>query len=160
METTLAWVAGLLDGEGAFSIKRSQRNGRYHYQIWLVCGMSDIPQNRKALTKLQELFGGNVSSQKEKLNMNRKDKISWAVVSQDALKCLKRILPYLVIKKDQAELLIKFQEEHVSRTGPKVNPIKWAKQEELFYALRELHPKGNLRLQRLSEKTPKGEATV
>jgi hypothetical protein len=128
--------------------------------MWVVVGMSHTPENRKALEELQSMFGGNMVARKEKLNPNRLDAVSWTVVSQMALSCLKRIAPHLRVKKEHARLLIEFQENCISRKGKKKDPEKLARQEDYFYRVRALNFKNRLRLQRLSEKTPKGEAIV
>lgn len=154
----LAWAAGLLDGEGSFSIKRVTRNGVVHYQLWLVCGMAHIEPNERAIRELHSLFDGHVGIHTSK--GNRLNTITWTVVSQKALVCLERVAPYLRVKKRQAELLIEFQRTCISRTGPKKNANKLRLQENYFYRVRELNFKNRLHLQRLSEKTPKGEATV
>lgn len=150
--TLLAWVAGIFDGEGSLTIKRSNRSGTVHYQLWVTVGMSDRPENEKALKILQKAFGGNISRIKPK--GNRIGAVAWTVVSNQALECLKKVIPYLVIKKKQAELLIEFQSNCISRTGPKKDPEKLARQEDYFYRLRNMNIKGVLHLQRLSERTP------
>jgi len=158
--TQLAWIAGLVDGEGSLSIKRVTRESVVHYQVWVVIGMAHISANRSALEEIQSVFGGNMVVQKEHTNPNRQDKIAWTVVSQMALTFLRSIQPYLRIKKEHARLLIEFQETCISRTGKKKVPGKLARQEAYFYELRKLTTRGSLRLQRLNEETPKGEATV
>lgn len=156
MNTLYAWTAGLLDGEGSFAIKRSVRKDTYlcNYQVWLVCGMSDIEPNRVALERLHKTFGGNITIRKAKPELNRRGVITWTAVSQVALRCLKLIYPYLVVKKEQARLLVEFQETCKSRTGVKKDLAKKLKQEEYFYELRKLNFKNKLYLQRLSEETP------
>lgn len=155
-----AWAAGLLDGEGSLSIKRTRRDNVIHYQLWVVCGMSDILPNRKALTELQSMFGGNIVFQKETKNPNRKNRVSWTVVSQMALNCLKKLRPYFRVKSEHAKLLIEFQESCISRKGKKKDPKKLSRQEDYFYRVRKLTTRGVLRLQRLSEVTTKVDATV
>ena len=81
-------------------------------------------------------------------------------MSLDALKLLKSILPYLIIKKKQAQLLIEFQEKMKDRNAPKRDTFRKLKQEAYFYEIRKLNFKNRLHLQRLSEETPEGEATV
>ena len=158
-KTFLAWAAGIFDGEGSLAIKRTKRAGIVHYQIWVTVGMSDRIENENALNLLKDCFGGNMC--RIKPIGNRIGAISWTIVSRQAMECLTKILPYLVIKKRQAELLIEFQNTCISRTGPKKNLEKLKKQEEYFYKVSSLNFKGKLRLQRLSERTPNiGEAIV
>lgn len=156
----LAWIAGLLDGEGSFGLRRGYRNGNLHHRVWVTCGMSDTPQNREALTIIHNRFGGYMGFSKAKKHDNRRDTVSWTAASRKGYDVLKALLPYLVVKKPHALLLTEFQEKWVSRTGTKKNPKKFAKQVEYFDKLRILNVRGKLRLQRLSEVTPKGDAIV
>ena len=162
-ELDKAWVAGLVDGEGSLALKRQIRKDVYitNYQVWVTVGMSERPENRGALEWLHKHYGGSLGVQKRKgAEAHRRDKIAWTVVSQDGLRFLKDVQPYLRIKKEQARLLIDFQENWKSRFGMKRDPVKKLKHEWFFYQLRELNTKGKLRLQRLSEKTLTREATV
>jgi hypothetical protein len=166
-KTLLAWVAGMLDGEGSLAIKRITRKlsggrKRINYQLWVVVGMAEKPANVKAIDLLHKTFGGNVCRYTpKKIKPNHYPKIAWTVVSQQALNCLKLVRPYLVIKKPNADLLIDFQETCISRKSKKNDIEKLKKQESFFYELRKVNEtKKFLHLQRLSEETPKGDATV
>jgi len=152
----LAWAAGLLDGEGAFTIKRHIRlntsgQQKVYYQLWLACALSDRPHNVVAIEKLHDLFGGNYHHQTPK--GQRLGVIAWCIVSQQGLKCLRLIKPYLVIKKQHTELLIEFQES-VKRRGKRYDAQLLDYYEDLFHRLRELNTKNAIHLQRLNERTP------
>jgi len=166
-KTLLAWVAGMLDGEGCLTIKRITRklnNGKHriHYQLHVTIGMADKPANVRAIDLIHQNFGGNVCRYTPKMiKPNHYPKIAWNVVSQQALDCLKLVRPYLVIKKPNADLLIDFQKTCISRKSKKNDVEKLKKQESFFYELRKVNEtKKSLQLQRLSEETPKGDATV
>lgn len=147
----LAYVAGLMDGEGSLSIKRKMRSGRINYQLWVACGMSSRKENIDVLQEIQKTFGGNLCFSKPK--GNRIGVVHWAIVSQQALAFLKIIKPYIKIKRKQLELLIEFQTKFVSRKGKKKDLEKFKQQEIYFSELRKLNFKNKLQLQRLSEKT-------
>lgn len=147
----LSYIAGLLDGEGSFQIKRKLRSGRINYQLWVCCGMSNISENVETLQEIRQKFGGNICFIKPK--GNRKGAIHWTIVSKQALVFLKLIKPYSKIKKKQIDLLIEFQTKFVSRKGKKKDLVKFKKQENMCVELRKLNFKNKLQLQRLSEKT-------
>ncbi len=161
----IIWAAGLLDGEGSFQVKRHIRPHRgeqkVYYQLWITCGMAvrEDGKNTEAVNILKELFGGNVWINQDRVG-NRKDAIIWTVVSNDALKMLETIYPYLVVKTKHADLLIKFQKNMQRLRNQKRDEEEMAKRENIFWELRKLNSKGKTRLQRLSEGTPKGEAIV
>lgn len=65
-----------------------------------------------------------------------------------------------VIKKSHAKIIIEFYRKAVKRDGKKMPTKRQLLQESYFSKLRLLNTKNKLRLQRLNEGTPKGEATV
>ena len=90
--------------------------------------------------------------------------MQWSVVSMDALECIKLIYPHLVVKKKNADLVIRFFEERTKNTGGsgkiKLTQEEQTKRENLFHESRLLNQKGKLHLQRLNEVTPKGDVIV
>lgn len=159
MDTSLAWAAGFLDGEGTLTIKRYRRwKGLdfLYYIPQISCAQVNKPLNRVAIKKLKSLFGGYIYHYEVKLEKrgNRLDVIQWGVTSLAARKCLPLILPFLVIKKPQAKLLLKFWEVHKgNRQGHKLTSRDREIRKKFFDKMRTLNVKGKLRLQRLNEKT-------
>ncbi|KKK60392.1 hypothetical protein LCGC14_3024830 [marine sediment metagenome] len=155
-EHIYAWVAGLLDGEGSLQIKRQRRCNKVHYQVWITVGMSNKEQNKRALDILMREFGGNMCKIRPS-GGNRNGAIHWTIVSNQAIAMLNKIQKYMVIKQEHTELLIYFQ-SLVGEIGKRAKNLE--ERENVFYEIRKLNTKGRLQLQRLSEKTPKGEAIV
>ncbi len=153
----IIWSAGFLDGEGTISLKRIIRKGRIYHQPYMSCGQTI--KGIKAIEKLQELFSGSISSWHQK--GNNLDTVEWRVVSREALNCAKRILPYLILKREQAELIIEFYKLVLKREKQyRLTDMDYQKRDELFVQFRKLNVKGKLHLKRLSEETPNGDATV
>lgn len=71
----IGWAAGLLDGEGCFTLARSKT---YRYPR-IVCNMTD----KEPLDKLQQLFGGNVHTIKR--NVLYKQAWCWEVSGSRAV---------------------------------------------------------------------------
>jgi hypothetical protein len=140
----LAWVAGMFDGEGSLTLKRAVRHGHTHHRIWITIGMANKPDNEKALVLMQKLFGGYIGIHKN--SDNRNDSIHWTIASQMAYECLKKVSPFLIIKKKHAQLLIEFQEICVSRKGKKNNLAKFERQAQYFEELRKLNTRGRITL--------------
>lgn len=160
----IAWAAGFLDGEGTITIKRyhSYKGQSLRYQAYISCGQVDKPENAKAIELLKFLFGGSVSrytqTTKKDVWLNT---VSWAVVSNDAFKCAEIITPYLKIKHRQAKLLMKFHKDMTREKGRKrLTERELKKRDDYWWAMRQFNVKGNLRLQRLNEGTPKGDVIV
>lgn len=94
----LAWAAGFLDGEGCFTVLPS--NGNYQ------CLVDAAQMNPEPLMKLKKLFGGNLRFANSVYGGNW----YWRVYASNASEVAKAVLPYLVYKNRQAEIIIEFQE--------------------------------------------------
>lgn len=155
--TTIAWAAGFVDADGTISLKRKRNVGGYiHYQPFIA--VTQIAEYRNSLEKLQKLFGGSIYASKQE---NRLPIVRWAIVARQAIACAKEMHPYLVVKKHRAELIISF-EKLLTKRGEqyRLSEKNHLERATLFNLIRAENRKGSLRLQRLSEKTPQGEATV
>ncbi len=96
-ETTKAYIAGYLDGEGCF---------RWHGYSPEVGVKSCNPYPMKLISSI---FGGKVIKQKSKIKSG-KSVYSLRYYGQTAIDVLNSILDYLIEKKDQAETIIQLYE--------------------------------------------------
>ena len=111
-ENKLAYAAGIIDGEGCISIyKKPIRNGQYqgkltNYHLTVVVTQKD----GKMVDWLYGNFGGSVSLHKKWERPDEKCWThEWTLNYQNAANFLKQVLPFLVSKKKQAEIAIRFQ---------------------------------------------------
>lgn len=103
----LAYAAGIVDGEGHISIVRNAApQYRIGYMYRLTVGVTNT--NVWLINWMQFQFGGKIYQRCDK-RPNRKTAWVWLVHQNGASEFLKLILPYLLIKKPQAELAIQFQ---------------------------------------------------
>lgn len=91
------WIAGFFDGEGFIHL--STRG-----QIQVGIANSDL----KALSFIKKTFGGGITTKKQKVN---KKLYMWRVYGQKALKFLKSIFPYSIVKKEQIKYAIEYLEK-------------------------------------------------
>lgn len=153
------WTAGFIDGEGSITIKRYNRNGRIVYQPFISCCQANPNGGDKAIQFLKDTFGGSISRYNQKGQRNATT--LWAITSQGALQFAKRLYPYLTIKKERAKILIDYYETIEKGKGyNRLTDEELKKRESYWLKMRVLNERGTLRLQRLSEVTPKGDATV
>jgi len=102
--TDLAYIAGIIDGEGFITI-RCDRKANDKHSLYVGVGNTE----RWLLEWLRANFGGKlVTSHKPE---GYKDFFQWAIVSRSAGNFLELVLPYLRLKKGQAELALQFQEK-------------------------------------------------
>ena len=133
-ETELAYIAGIIDGEGTISIAK-QREGK-GYQARVTVGMTffDIP------LWIHAVFGGSVYIRKFKTN-KQKDACIVTLTGSSARRILTELYPYLILKKPQADVAFKFWEIS-DRKGSYMNPEDKILQEAEYVAIRAMNRKG------------------
>lgn len=101
----LAYAAGFFDGEGCIRIvHRNGRNGKSdQYSLYV----SIVQKDGKPIDWMYGNFGGMVYLK----NKNGGDWIyEWRVMDTKAYEFLKKIEPFLIYKKEQVQIGIRFQE--------------------------------------------------
>ena len=108
-DTDLAYLAGLIDGEGMVAIAKVRppphvKNGNPRYFVKVEIQMSD----REPIEHLARLYDRHIMVKKPSANMKKPAyRVSWqARIGADLLK---QILPYLVLKQAQALVALDFQ---------------------------------------------------
>lgn len=108
-EEDLAYAAGLIDGEGYIGITRLNEVRRtrrtIHYQPQIKVAMTE----RAGVAVLHELFGGYFYLQRR--DRPRKDVWDWSVKGQQVKQVLLPLLPFLRVKRSQAEVVLSFVAE-------------------------------------------------
>ncbi len=103
-----AYAAGIIDGEGYIGIKCSERahvqRSRSH-RVYVAVGNTD----EGMIEFLNNNFGGSVEY-KEFPEQNRAPMWRWRTSAKNAVDFLKFIYPYLITKKEQAEVAFALQE--------------------------------------------------
>jgi len=97
----LAYFAGFIDGEGCITIIRTGKQ----YYLHLKVSQCD----RRPLDILSEAFGGTVIERKQYRNQSRT--WEWRVSSRQAADAIRAMLPYFIVKKEQAILGLEFQDQ-------------------------------------------------
>lgn len=105
-----AWCAGFFDGEGCVYIEQAKQysNGKktelnyYRVRVHLSQNIEQI------VLILKDNFGGSVFRAKYKQKLLRPMYAWVGPTNEGSTSFLKKILPYLLVKRKQAELAIKF----------------------------------------------------
>jgi hypothetical protein len=142
-QTVLAYFAGILDGEGNVSIERvapnaKQRthNPRHQARVTVVNTSPEL------IEWLVAHFGGTVQARKID-PLKHKQTWAWRLAEIPVLALLKLTLPYLVIKRRQAELVIEFVEGRVNFRGYKmITPEELARRDRLWNEIKRLNKMG------------------
>ena len=125
LEIAYAYCAGLIDGEGCISI--GKRKTVRHNNVG-TNQMTEIPRQDEIVTYytlfvivvtkdnyltdyLKGIFGGSVNDVARTTGFAPGIYKRWVVAGNIALSALKKMLPYLILKRLQAETAIQFQNE-------------------------------------------------
>ena len=119
MDLDIRYIAGLFDGEGWITIGKSALGGyrKYskdyvRYQLHIGIAMSFRPLIEQIH---RQFYGGLFINRGHKKRLpNARDGYVWYLSSNPAAEFLDFIKPHLVVKKEEAEIAIIFQ-EHVRR---------------------------------------------
>lgn len=96
----LAYLAGIIDGEGTIGIYYHKGRNSYRVKIYVVNTYKPL------IDWLGSVFGGFVYKRN---HTKWKTRYEWHL-GENAMELLKSLIPYLKIKKDQAILALGFRE--------------------------------------------------
>lgn len=108
-EILMAYLAGAMDGDGSFSICKSMQGDRspLYYPVIQLSNACE-----KIIDVLKETFGGRKHERQPyiaKDGGSRRTNYHWMIQRQTScLPMLEKIIPYLILKKERAEHLMKF----------------------------------------------------
>jgi hypothetical protein len=131
-KTKYAYLAGIIDGEGCLSIGagRRQKWGVVNYNSIMSVANTDI----RLIKWLHSNFGGNFFNGKQQRPTIKKHYIWRVLRHKDIELLLLAILPYLIIKREQAIILLE-----LVRMSRDENP---AKRKELWEKMAVLNKRG------------------
>jgi len=127
-ESEKAYVAALLDGEGSISI--------YEHTNYPRLSVSIYNTNKEVIDYLSEILDYHIDRGVDNRERSRQNKDCYVMMirrQEESLDFLKHVKPYLVTKKEQAELGIDFMEEVIYRDSHKYTDEKIEK----LYSLKE-----------------------
>jgi hypothetical protein len=108
----LAYFAGFFDGEGCIQLCRTTARNRIKNPIGgVTIGTTVVNTERPPLELMQSVFGGTIHN-KTKGYKSRYGAYYWMIHGKKAAPFLAAILPYLIIKRDQAEAALVFAETY------------------------------------------------
>lgn len=117
-EILMAYLAGTMDGDGSFSICKSMQ-GERSALYYPVIQLSNACE--KIIDVLKSTFGGRKHERKPyiaKDGGSRRTNYHWMIQrSTSCLPMLEKIIPYLILKKERAEFLMKFILENPFKRG-------------------------------------------
>lgn len=138
-KVALAYMAGIMDGEGCVCICKGRDSVcRRGYHIYLEVTVGNTNEWLIQWLKLQ--FGG--TAHKTLGKRNQRDWWTWSVSANKSVEFLKSLLPYLQIKRPQAELAIQFQSKMRHRSSTGLTDKEAAEQEGARLLMRKYNGRG------------------
>lgn len=143
-----AYMAGVIDSDGSIHIERvtDKRNGNYQYTVRVQVQLTSkemiewfADKFNGPMRKRQYIYPRPASSPK------RKDMYIWRISSQHAIDFLKKIEPYLLLKKPRAAVAIAMEDTFLDKKmsrNPSVVKEKKKMKEKLFQQLKILNKRG------------------
>jgi len=134
----LCYFAGILDGEGSIAIeKMSPCNARqYHYFTPRLC---IINTNNELIEWLIKNFGGSRNTRTKV--KGRRECYRWHVFGKELENILRAVVPYILIKRQLAMLVLEFRET-VGKTGSRVTEEIRNQREQLYLRSRSMNKIG------------------
>ena len=126
-EVFLSWLAGFIDGEGTISITQRKPQPKYRtYHITMVAFLSIANTHAETMlfikTALDDLYGGSIGcfgKYEGKKHIHKEFYLLTISKQSQLLPILLDLLPFLIMKKTQAELVIKYLESRQSKSRVK-----------------------------------------
>jgi len=139
-DTKLAYFAGIIDSEGGVTITYFPSRKNHRIRMYVVNTKKDL------MDWLKTNIGGYVYEVKRTSHKNPKwkTKYEWHFLpSRDSVNILKDVLPYLVIKKQQVEICIKFISTFQELgKNCRLSPEQFNLRESLRQELKKLNSRG------------------
>lgn len=139
----LAYWAGFFDGEGYIGIYKYKQNDGYHKSPGYSVVMGLTLTNKKIVEEFGCLFKGfQITRREYKRNPNAKTQYYWQAKGHTAIAVLKALMPFLKLKKRQAELAIEFYERKGPNPSRPLTNSELQLREEYYQKMRQLNKRG------------------
>jgi len=161
----VAYAAGLIDGEGCLSIRRNLNGKSKYFSFTIIVCMKE----REPLERLQTLWGGSIGKIFRKPIHGGETRVfhRWVIATKSAHIALQEMYPYLIGKRQEADVAIAFAEDIIKHNGFRYQKSKAGVQklpesvikhrEELFHQLSELK---RIKYQRIAPATTESRNLV
>jgi len=128
----ISYLAGIIDGEGTINIYKGKRSrSEYNLRFYVV------NTDKRMIEWLKANFGGLVYSRKSKEHPDWRKKWEWVLDKKQVDLILKDIIPFLQIKKEQANLALKFRKTIGNRT--RISNSILRKREQYYQDMKQLN---------------------
>jgi len=137
-KTFWAYLAGIIDGEGTISLCNLDYSQSYGTGY---IGTLQVASTNKQLTEwIKKNCGGRIKIDTRKAGLNHKPGHHWIALACDTCYILEQVMPYLIIKKKHAKILIAYRKTVQNNRQVTVSTRK--KRDSMVTQLKKLNKKG------------------
>ena len=136
-ESELAYFAGIIDGEGTIGARnRKNQQGKRYIDFYLSVANTD----ERLVLWIQQRFPASVDFRQQRDSDKHRPLYRWTAGTKVAEDYIRAVLPYLVVKKEQAELYLEIRST-VSKGQRLTEGVK-QQREAMVVRLHELNRRG------------------
>ena len=121
------YIAGFFDGEGSVGLYASRSSKRHALRVCINQVVN--PASQALFDDLKATFGGGLSYPKRQ-KTHHNPAVSWSVYGDEAATFLRWILPHLLLKKEQVELVVGWQEKYTGNRKRQRSPERRLEREQ------------------------------
>lgn len=137
-----AYIAGLVDGEGSIELRRVRNGERRKFRGFEPRIRISLKKGKEVLEQLRKETGFGSCSR------HARNCLCWSIWNREAVELLKKIYPYLRIKKKHAEIIFKLREVQEKRKkgvikGERYTEEQKKEMERLFLEMRKVNKRGD-----------------
>lgn len=137
-EAQLAYLAGIIDGEGSFYIGITNNGRKFHSRIYVVNTNEDV------IKWLKETFGGLMYKRTSKKNPHWKTRYEWVLDKTAIDSVCQKMIPYLIIKKKHAGIMIDFRNSFIKGKRPVISEYILAFRRACYEEIKNLNHRTSL----------------
>jgi len=147
-QVDLAYMAGIVDGEGCFFIGKIPKKSGDGYVSEHFRGVLKVDNTDKRLCDwIDSVFSGTSSARTRSTSSRKYEReiFTWIATGDRLLDLCEQILQYLVIKKEHCKTMIKFRKSYTNKLGSnKLSHETIAVRQECLEASRKLNSRWHL----------------
>jgi hypothetical protein len=138
-DTELAYLAGIIDGEGSIYIQSRQRSDAIDY----FPRFQIVNTDKKLMDWIHITFGGNLF-QKNRFKHNPKWRIQyeWFTTRKLMDELIELIIPFLISKKEHAQIMLEFRKSFKEKTSYRVTEDVLSFRNDCLHKLKFLNKRG------------------
>lgn len=137
----LAYLAGIIDGEGSISVELQRANGKGRRLDYYTLRMCVFNTNLDLIKWIVETFGGAYYHNTK--YEGRKQCYTWKIFGDKLLDIVSACHPYFIVKKKHADIVMEFRKTVLGKTNWNIPKEVLEKRHALYTEAKKLNKIGD-----------------